>query len=145
MKKLIALLLTMSMVLVMFAACSNTSSSSTSEPESTAAADSAESAPSAEVEEAEPSNEMEDVFAEVEAEELVLPLSDELVTITAYRQADDPEDMYNNAAIQEMEKRTNIHIEWTTYSGMDRVFQGAWNDTYAGTWKQLRCDAEYGN
>lgn len=119
MKKMIALLLTISMVLVLFASCSSTNASSTPEPETGAAVDNAESAPSTDAEEVEPSVEPDNVFAEVEAEELVLPISDELVTITAYRMADDPEDLYNNVALNELEKRTNVHIEWTTYSGLD--------------------------
>lgn len=51
-----------------------------------------------------------------------LPLVAEMTTITAFRQFSEGgviPSLNDNEALKELERRTNVHVEWTTYSSMD--------------------------
>ena len=106
MKKIIAIVISSMMIATSMGGCSKTDTSDSAK----------DITKTAEVS----SNETTDTTDAVNAEEITLPLSDEKVTLTMYAGSMDAnfatvaKDYNENAFFQELEKRTNVHIEFQT-------------------------------
>lgn len=113
-QRFLATLLAALMLLSLLAACGNSTTTTPDTPADTSAADTANTPSDT------PSDTPDDAGDETPAAsgELTLPLCDELTTLTAFRYfsnqyISDPNEVGCYPVIEE---RTNVHIEWSTYS-----------------------------
>ena len=117
-QRLLATLLAALLLLGLLSACSNSTTTTPDTPADTPASDTPDTPSDT------PSDTPDDAADETPAAtgELTLPLCDELTTLTAFKQFSNQyiKDPGEIACYPVIEERTNVHIEWSTYSAAEQ-------------------------